>query len=221
MRLALMLLVLCAACAKKPDADVPAELPAPPSATRDLVDAPAQPPAAGAALALDAAKAKAFVGYQEKLIPLTQQFVRSSAEMKQNAADGKYQGAIGTLRGYKDFNDRVGGAADQLDAARKASGLTESDVTALMEIEERVLARASAAAARVAEQVDKMEAALASMPQAARVKAQRNLDELKQLQKNVLGMQEMREKYGDGVVDAMIAQESELTRQAKALSQAH
>jgi hypothetical protein len=156
---------------------------------------------------LDASKAKAFVTYQEQLIPFLKELQKVSAK------DGQLDVAV---QGASDLAGRFGENVEELDSARRAAGLSDADVSALMEIEAGVLSRAAGAGITV--QIDELEKSLPTLAPALRPDAQRSLDEMKAMRDGFLNLTELRARYGDAIVDAMIELQPELSRQLEGLS---
>jgi hypothetical protein len=212
-----LVILACVAC-NKPAADA-----LPPAAV-----APSEPPPAAAApepapddadQPMDAAKAKAFVAYQEKFVPLVEGWKKGLAEGAKKQQEGKYNGAVGMVRGYADLQ-AAAGEADKLEALRKETGLSEDQVTALFDIEAHVLGRNAGVGPQIAAKIEEVTKSIAALPADQRPAAEQSLDELKKLQVEVLELKEEREKYGNAIVDAMIAEQANLVRQSKALADA-
>jgi hypothetical protein len=140
---------------------------------------------------LVAAKATAFVAYQERLIRAMQVSHAGHA------------------------------APADLTTARTETGLSEAEVAALGEINARLLTRTKGAGESVEAEVAYLLKALTTTPEAEQASQQKRLIELQKVQADVLELTEMRVKYGDAIVEAMIAQVPELRRQAGLLSGAH
>lgn len=216
-----LFLLVCAACNKKSD-DVPPAAAAP----SEPAPAAAQPAAAEPAPAededkpMDASKAKAFVAYQAKLVEFMNgaQKMIDEAQKKQQA--GQYQGVTGTVRGYSDLQ-KFAGEGEKLDAVRKQVGLTEDEVSALTDIETHLLVRsADGVATQFKDKIEEATKALAAMPADQRPAAEQSLNELKKAQSEFMELKEEREKYGNAIVDAMIAVEADLKAQTKDLQNA-
>jgi hypothetical protein len=213
-----LFLLACVACNKKSE-DMPPAAAAPsepaPVAAQPAAAEPAAAPAEDENKPMDASKAKAFVAYQAKLVEIMKgaQKIIDEAGKKQQA--GQYQGVTGTVRGYNDLQ-KFAGQGEKLEAARKAAGLTEDEVTALGEIETHVLVRnADGVATQFKDKIDETTKAIAAMPADQRPAAEQSLAELKKAQAEFMELKEEREKYGNAIVDAMIAVEPELKAQNK------
>lgn len=216
MRIGLAILVLCAACSKQAPSETSSHpiTAAPPIAPNEPAEPGVPDPAPSDDVQrIDPSKAPSFIAYQDKFILVMQNWVARSKEINKNSAQGKYQGVIGTARGYKDFRDITGTYSDELDAARKATGLSENEIDALTEIGLIVAARDEARKTGIAKQLADMEKQVAALPEAERAEGQKSLDEFRTLQANVVDLKEMRDKYGDPIVDAMLKQEADLKRQ--------
>ena len=151
---------------------------------------------------VDASKAENFVAYQEKLIPLLRAWVKTSQQSKLNGQVGRYGG----------------GFAEKYDGIRKDHGLSEDELHALSEIAAFVAARDGEMKQRFAAQSARMEKVVAAGPADQREAARKRLDALRRVQANVLELREMRERYGDAIVVAMLQREPELKRQRAELA---
>ena len=124
------------------------------------------------------------------------------------------------LLGRLGFNDHVEGgkqlAASQA-AARKETGLSEAEVTALSEVAGAVMVRNSPLNKQIVDQIPTMEKQLAKMPAEARGEYENSIRELKAQIATTMAMKEERDKYGDAVVDAMLAQGPQLEAEQKRL----
>ena len=211
-----LLLLACVACNKTaqesppPAAAAPSE-PAPaaaaPEPAPDDVDKP-----------MDAAKAKAFVAYQEKFLPLVEGWKKGLAEGAKKQQAGQYNGAVGAVRVYADLQ-AAAGEGDKLEALRKETGLSEDQVSALYDIEAHVLGRNAGVGQQIAAKIDEVTKSIAALPADQRPAAEQSLTDLKKLQVEVTELKEEREKYGNAIVDAMIAEQANLVRQSKALAE--
>ena len=148
-----------------------------------------QPPAADAPI--EAAKARRFVAYQAQLVPLVQ-----------NWATKKQDG------------DERGSLAQQMETAREAAGLTDRDVAALSELGTLIAVRDEALQRELAKQVTETEKAQKSLAEAGKTQ----LERLQRIQSNLVELQEMRQKHGDAIVDAMLKEAPELKRQHEAFA---
>jgi hypothetical protein len=135
---------------------------------------------------IDASKAAGFVAYQEQLIPLERKWAKADKPVVVTA---------------------------ELDALRASTGLTEEEVKGLSEIGAVITVRDEALKNRLDKQVVDMKHTLAQTPESARGEAQKSLDNLERMRANVFELKEMRRKYGDAIVDAMLKREAELKRQ--------
>jgi hypothetical protein len=185
------LMSLCLACGQSAEEMSPGG--DSPETVEDVASEPDSGTSQPAGAPLDPSKAKAFLSYQEKLLP----FLKSMQQP--NTA-------------------RFGENVEALDAAREAAGLSDADVSALMEIEAAVLARSAGSGSAV--QIEELEASLETMDSALRPDAERSLDEMKQARDDLMNMTELRAMYGDPIVDAMIALQPELARQFEGISEA-
>lgn len=218
--IAWLLVLMVLACNKREEPPPPAAA-APEHEPSAEAPAPPEPAAAEkpAELKLDAAKAKAFVVYQEKMVTFGKNWVKNAAEHNKALKAGEYEGVTGKVAGLASVH-RIGTEAGQeLEAARKAAGLNEEEVAALSEIHGHVIAR-TMAGEKSAAQVAKMEQSIAALPEARRAEAQKGLSELKAAQERLMSLKEEREKYGDAIVDAMLAEGPTFVRLLKEQSSA-
>jgi hypothetical protein len=173
-------------------------------AESDVADADAS--SAGPSLTLDPSKAKAFVSYQDKMRPFLEKLKADGTELQTRSDKGDYEGVVGGVRAMNDWSSKIGTHVQEIDKLRDELGLTEEEVTALSEIELGIFARASGTALQ--EQAAELEKSLASLPAEQRSEIEQGLEELRAL----VNMTEVRAKYGDAIVDAMLALEPELRR---------
>jgi uncharacterized protein YlxW (UPF0749 family) len=138
------------------------------------------------AQSIDAPKAKSFVAYQEKLIPLERKWAKA---------------------------DKPVSVTEELDAVRASTGLTEQEIAGLSQIGAVITVRNEALNKRLAKVVVEQQQTVARSPDATRAEAQKSLENLEHMRANVFELQEMRQRYGDAIVDAMLEQEAELNRQ--------
>lgn len=138
------------------------------------------------AQSIDPAKAKSFVAYQQRLIPLERQWAKADGPVPVN---------------------------EELDGLRASTGLTEQEIAGLNQIGAVITVRNETLKQRLAKEVREQEQAVARTPEARRPDAQKSLANLERMRANVFDLDEMRQKYGDAIVDAMLEQEVELKRQ--------
>jgi hypothetical protein len=138
------------------------------------------------AQSIDASKAESFVAYQEKLIPLEWKWAKA---------------------------DKPVPVTEELDALRASTGLTEKEISGLNEIGALVTVRSETPKKRLDTEVADQGQAVARTPESSRAEAQKSLEHLERMRANVFDLKEMRQKYGDAIVDAMLEQEAELKRQ--------
>ena len=188
--------------------------PGPPAAAAPEAD---EQPAAEAPVKLDPAKAQAFIAYKAKDTEIQLQAVRTLKEIGKKV-DAKKE--HGLADGVEMLNAHVEGGkqlGEMQAAARKATGLSEAEVTALGEVAGAVMVRNSPINKQLVDQVPKMEAQLAKVPAEARAEYENGLKELKDQIATTMTMKEQRDKYGDAVVDAMLAKGPELEAEQKRL----
>jgi hypothetical protein len=135
---------------------------------------------------IDASKAKSFVAYQEQLIPLERKWAKANGPVPVTA---------------------------ELEKLRASTGLTDKEITALNEIGAVITVRDEALKNRLGKEVAAQQQSIAQTPEATRAAAQKSLENLERMRSNVFELKQMREKYGDAIVDAMLEQEAELKRQ--------
>lgn len=216
----LLLLVSLLACNKHEEPAAASAADTPPDVQASAAAQPEPAAETQGGLKLDASKAKAYVTYQEKMIEFHRYFGKAKAEFDKKGKDNQYEGTVGHLRGWKDVAD-VGGELKKKEAeARKEAGLSEAEVAALGEINEKVVPNVLAGK-QVADQIAAREKALAAMPPAQQAQARQQLEEMKKELGDQLGLKEERAEYGDAIVDAMLAEGETLVRllkeQAKAV----
>lgn len=229
MRLRFLVLVLCVACNSKSSqpeaASAPPASPAPPpSAAAAEPSAPQPAPAEEArpeTKPIDPAKAKSYVAYQNKLIPLQREWIKMSGELNANAKQGKYDGVVGTAQGYQDMKNKGVPLAEKFEKIRKEAGITEDELSALSEISGILYARNDELKNRLDTQAAEMEKAIAGLPESEREEATKALTEVKDMRTKIFELKEVRAKFGNGIVDAMIAQEAVLKRQNEELRTFH
>ena len=144
--------------------------------------------------ALDASKAQSFVAYQEQLIPVERDWAQKHGEP-----------VI---------------VHEKLEQLRTASGLSERDVKALNEIGAVVVVRTEALEQELSKYIAEQKQAVARAPESARAATQQSLDDLERMRTNVFELKQMRQKYGDAIVDAMLLREAQLKRQKFELASA-
>jgi hypothetical protein len=135
---------------------------------------------------IDASKAKNFVAYQDKLIPLERKWAKAGKSVPVTA---------------------------ELEALRAATGLTEEEVTGLNQIGAVITVRDEELKRRLDREVAAQGQSVTQMPETERAEARKSVDNLKRMRANVFELTEMRQKYGDAIVNAMLEQEAELKRQ--------
>ncbi len=189
--LAAALLLLGAACGESREAVAPA--------------ADVAAPAEDAGMAIDPAKARVFLTFQAKMLEVAQKMYARGAELEAHVQTGRYDG-----------KDGVGDAAQQLDELREELGLSESDVSSLSEIAAGVLARGAGTA--LSAQVAELEKSLDALPPEQRGEAENALRELREMKGSIVDMKDARARYGDAIVDAMLALEPELRSQYRLLA---
>lgn len=143
---------------------------------------------------LDASKAQSFVAYQEQLIPLERDWAQKHGEPVV--------------------------VKERLEQLRTASGLSERDIKALNEIGALVVVRGEALKDELSKYIAEQKQAVARAPESARAATQQSLDDLERMRANVFGLEQMRQKYGNAIVDAMLLRESQLKRQQFELASA-
>jgi hypothetical protein len=137
-------------------------------------------------ISIDASKAKSFVVYQEKLILVERKWAKA---------------------------DKLVPVTAELEAMRASTGLTEKEVTGLHQIATVITVRDQALKTSLDKQVAEQAHGLTQLPQTERDDAQKSLDNLKRMRANIFELTEMRKKYGDAIVEAMLEQQAELKRQ--------
>lgn len=184
--------------------------PAPESKAEAITAEPAAedsvPQPSEARVVLDAAKAKAYVGYKKLDVDLQLQNMKNLGAISAKIDAKKEHGFKDSQEMMNDHLEAGKYVTEQQAANRKQVGLSEGEVKALSEIESGVLLRISPLQTQVASQIPDMEKALASLPPEARAETENNVKELKARHESVMSMKEERDKYGDAIVDAMIAE---------------
>jgi hypothetical protein len=174
-------------------------------------------PAADAPIKLDPAKVQAFIAYKAKDTETQLQAMKTLKEIGKKV-DAKKE--HGLADGVQMLNDHVEGGK-QLEAsqaaARKDTGLSEAEVKALSEVAAAVMVRNSPINKQLVEQVPTMEKQLAKLPAEVRAEYENRIRELKAQIATTMAMKEERDKYGDAVVDAMLAQGPQLEAEQKRL----
>jgi hypothetical protein len=212
-----LLLCVCLGChgseasEAAPTADDPS---LPPAAAAPEAEAE---PAAEAPVKLDPAKVQAFIAYKAKDTDIQLQAVKTLHEI---GAKVEAKKDPGIADGVEMLNAHVEGGkqlGDNQAAARKETGLSEAEVTALSEVAGAVMVRNSPINKQLVEQVPKMEAQLAKVPAEGRAEYENGIKELKAQLATTMAMKEERDKYGDAVVDAMLAKGAELEAEQKRL----
>lgn len=135
---------------------------------------------------IDGSKAERFVAYQELLIPLERKWAKAEKPVP---------------------------VTEELVRLLASTGLTEKEVTALHEIGAVVTLRDTALRKHLDEEVAAQERTVARTAESSRADAQQSLENLERMRANLIGMEAMRQKYGDAIVEAMLAQEAKLKRQ--------
>ena len=133
---------------------------------------------------LEASKAQSFVAYQERLIPLERDWAKKHGEPVS--------------------------VKDELEALRAATGLSEREVKALNEIGALIIVRGETLKDEITRYIAEQKQAVARAPESARAAAQQSLDDLERMQTNVFELEQMRQKYGNAIVDAMLQREAQL-----------
>jgi hypothetical protein len=173
--------------------------------------------AADAPLKLEPANVQAFIAYKAKETEIRLQSMKTLQEINKKL-DAKKE--HGLADGVEMLHDHVEGGkqlvASQA-AARKETGLSEAEVKALSEVAAAVMMRNSPITKQLADQIPTMESQLAKLPAEARAEYENTIREAKAQVATTMAMKEERDKYGDAVVDAMLAQGPQLEAEQKRL----
>lgn len=225
------LLVLCLACSKGGS-----EKSAPPAAAEQAATAqppPSTPPAsdnseAKAIKSLQsdpAGKVKAYVVFQQRWLDVLKKFGVRGEEYKAKQKSGQFAGVTGMGRDLVELHSMGKDVKDALDKAKAESGLSEQELSALGELmanaqmqEQMQKGIAEMNAANPAAQFAKMEQAIATAPVEMREDLKKQLDDMKQAQvavQEAASLKDMRAKYGDPVVEAMLSAVPALNAQLK------
>jgi hypothetical protein len=193
--LASVLLLFGAACGESRDDATPAVSSADVAASGESdVHPDAGAPAEAIAGPIDPSKAKAFLTFQEKLIPLLQSSGKDGDGLDESLQKGELEA---------------------LDKVRAELGLSQYEVTSLSEIEAALFARGSGEA--MVAQIAELEKSLDGLPAEQRGEAEKALREMREMKANIVDVKEARAKYGDAIVDAMLALEPELRSQFRGI----
>jgi hypothetical protein len=184
------------------------------SAESDVGDSPLEEEATP----IDPSKARAFLAFQEKLVAFWLGIINDSIELGERSLDGDYggRGVLGNVRAFNGWWNTTGAKAEALEKMRDELGLSAYDVASLSEIEEVIFLRLSDAS--FDEQVAEFEKSLEGMAPEQRSEAEKTLEEFREAKDDLVGLKGARAKYGDAIVDAMLALEPELRRQYEALT---
>lgn len=214
-RIALLSLVGLVACSRQSDAPKPSE-----GTQQAAAQAPTVEQNDTANDKLDPAKIKAFIAYREGVVGYYDEMRKTGKKIEQR----EQQVAGSTLKllaaQVATANDVVG-ASDKLEALQKKLGLSQREVDGFWRVAAAVSNNARMKGVDIGAATAELDKMMASIPKdappEARAEMQAQLDEIRAQQKELIGMTEERESYGNAVVDAMLAEQDTLMRQDKAL----
>jgi hypothetical protein len=174
------------------------------------------------------AKVKAYVAYHQRWLDMLKQFGEQSKEYKEKEKSGQFEGVTGAVRTAVTINSLGTEAKTALDKAQAESGLSDQELSDMAELMGNAQMRdqlqkelGQANSAKVAEQIAKLEQMVQSAPAEAREEMKQQVEEIKQNQikmQDMVSLKEMRDKYGDAVVEAMLAVVPQLNAQMKQYS---
>jgi hypothetical protein len=229
----LCLMVFCLACSKsetdKSAATAPSA-PAQPTAPADDKPEELEAKAIAALKAEPVAKVKAYVVYHQHYLDVLKQYGTRSKEYQAKEKSGQYQGTTGAARNILQLSSMGKEVKDAMDKAQAESRLSDKELSALGELmasaqmqEHMQKEVAVVSSAKTAAQIAKYEQIIQSAPAEMREQMKKQLEEMKQAQvavQDAANMKDMRAKYGDAAVDAMLAAVPELNAQLKQYSAA-
>ena len=212
-----LLLSVCLGCHGASEAAATETKPdSPPGAAEPKPEA-ADQPASDAPIKLDPAKVQAFIAYKAKDTEIQLQAFKTLQEINKKVDANKEHGVAA---GMAMLNDHVEGGK-QLEAsqaaARKETGLSEAEVKALSQVAGAVMVRNSPSNKQLVDQLPTMEKQLDKMPAEMRAEYEKSIREIKAQVATTMAMKEERDKYGDAVVDAMLAVGPQLEAEQKRL----
>jgi hypothetical protein len=221
------LLVLCLGCSKS-DAEksAPSAPAAPTQAQASTDESGDQEAKAIASLRSDpGGKVKAYLVWHQHYLDMLQQIGERGKAYEAQEKAGKSEGFAGTARGLAAIHAAGKDVQDRLDKAKAESGLSGAELNALNELmanaqmrEQMQKGAADMKGANADEQIAKFEQLVASAPAEAQEEMKKQIAEMKEAQVKLqesIALKEMRAKYGDPVVEAMLSTLPALNAQLK------
>ncbi len=155
-------------------------------------------------------KIDAFIAYQKKMLEVWAGTLEDLERL-----EGKADAGMAAVNEVVDAARRRGRAEE---AAREATGLTEREVGFLEALVGDVIAKRSLGKSMNLDGlVRQIEATKAALPPEQREAVEKSIAEMKKQQADLQSLADERQKYGSANVDAVLARESELTKNWEAL----
>jgi hypothetical protein len=219
--------MLCLGCGKSDAEKSVPSVPAAPTQAQANTDESGDPDAkAIAALRSDpGSKVRAFVVWHQHYLDMLQQVGERGKAYQAQEKAGKSEGLVGTARGLAAIHAAGKDVQDRLDKAKAETGLSDSELTALnglmanAQMREQMLQGATDMnSANATERIAKFEQLVASAPAEAQEEMKQQIADMKQAQVTMqesIALKDVRAKYGDPVVEAMLSALPTLNAQLK------